>query len=1140
MSENPGQRTNVVVLEGGRLTLCEQGSSEERQLELGECLDMMHAVETPAAVETSSGGSSSLPWTDRPDGRIEPAAPCAALAGGGALHAYSDALGRWFALREPHIRVVAATWYASTVDELAERSGLDAPSVAAVVGDLCAIGVVRPSSAVPAPDPAEEPPASSTGSDSFGDRAPDRRKIEPTTSASPDGSHRIPVYSFWATHSGPHLGSAAVVAYARVCDGGHLNDHYDLRRTAPADQVLEEIRARSGPAILLCSNYIWSVEANLEVARAAIEANPGVVVVHGGPSTPRYPEDGERFLRGLDGDHVLVNGEGELTFAELLDVMADATADDGRSLDLAAIGGVEGIQFLDRASGHVVRTPQRDRHDHLEDFPSALVSGELDDVDIEILRKVPLSIETNRGCPYSCTFCDWGQNTMSRIRKFPVERALAEFAWLARHGIEQWIVADANFGILPRDLDITDAIVRFKNASDYPKWILVAPPKNATPRFVEIIDRLLDAGLSMKAALALQTRDEATLETIRRSNIGTASYDRLAVELRRRGLPLTSDLMMGLPGATVASFMADLQWSIDEQVRAYLWPTFVLPNSPMNDPEYRSEHGIRTTKDLVVRTATYSADERILMDRYAYGYQVLEVLGVMRHLLRFLQWEHGIAATDAIARVVDLTDARPDRYPLTNWMLHHMDVFLTPPVGWRPLYRELHRLLVDEMGIPDRSDLRTVLEVNEFLMPSPNRAVPDEIELAHDYGGYFRTAQDRLLADEPTEPSAPLHTFGPGKVHILADPDDICSSGLRRLAEGRVPSGYVGDFSVVAHMELLTSVATYLPFSFEFLTRVRADDTEATPADPAGRPRRRSRRRRGFGPRRRWLGSGADRYVESAGLAAARGESRPTFHEDIMATRQERLIQAIEFNNRLIAPGQSDAPNPRPLDQPWYTDLLEAGAEMTAEWDAFVAGGWRLPLIEDLLGAPQENTSSWWKAGMLFASRKPFEPLAQHFPRTVEAMLTVPGCRGAMLSILGPGGKRPPHAGCNSGTLRFLWGLRCPEGSGLSLEGTKIPFPTGTGLLFDDTAVHATWNGSDEPRAVVLCDLIRPLEGKVRSAHNATFQRAVHLLTPEYRSSVTSGREAHEALNDELLRVALSTTPPRHATTPPATSGGHG
>lgn len=236
-----------------------------------------------------------------------------------------------------------------------------------------------------------------------------------------------------------------------------------------------------------------------------------------------------------------------------------------------------------------------------------------------------------------------------------------------------------------------------------------------------------------------------------------------------------------------------------------------------------------------------------------------------------------------------------------------------------------------------------------------------------------------------------------------------------------------------------------------------------------------------------------------------------------MFTTQEMLIGTIELHNRLIERSQLEASNPRSTDAAWYRSLEAEAPAMTAEWDRFIGGGWRLPMIEHLLGAPQENENSYWKAGLLFSSRKPSDPLAQHFPRTVKALLGVPGIRAAMLSVLGPGGTLPPHAGCNRGTLRFLWGLRCPEGSGLSIWGKEHPLPTGSGLLFDDTAVHATWNESDEPRALVLCDLIRPMKGTLSSLENGLFQRAVHMLTPEYRSSVSSGKKAHEALNADLL-----------------------
>lgn len=47
-------------------------------------------------------------------------------------------------------------------------------------------------------------------------------------------------------------------------------------------------------------------------------------------------------------------------------------------------------------------------------FPSPYLTGEFDEIDPARWRSA--TIETNRGCPYGCTYCDWGSATLSRIR----------------------------------------------------------------------------------------------------------------------------------------------------------------------------------------------------------------------------------------------------------------------------------------------------------------------------------------------------------------------------------------------------------------------------------------------------------------------------------------------------------------------------------------------------------------------------------------------------------------------------------------------------------------------------------------------------------------------------------------------------
>ena len=75
------------------------------------------------------------------------------------------------------------------------------------------------------------------------------------------------------------------------------------------------------------------------------------------------------------------------------------------------------------------------------------------------VRLAPI-IETNRGCPYSCAYCCWGQATQSKINQFPLDTVIAEIKHAA-HATNNptgfFYVADGNFGIFERDQEIAQA-----------------------------------------------------------------------------------------------------------------------------------------------------------------------------------------------------------------------------------------------------------------------------------------------------------------------------------------------------------------------------------------------------------------------------------------------------------------------------------------------------------------------------------------------------------------------------------------------------------------------------------------------------------------------------------------------------------
>lgn len=590
-------------------------------------------------------------------------------------------------------------------------------------------------------------------------------------------NERIPVYAVWQESMGPLLSLGILTATARAWSGGVLGEHYEIRRPETEHDFLADLPGRVGPAVLLSSDYVWSLEENLALARRALAINPQLLVVHGGPSAPKYEVDAARFLEEHgDVAHVIVRGEGELVLCELLSALADG----GMSIDSEGLRDVAGITFR-TAGGEIVRTPDQDRIMDLDELPSPYLSGEFDHLDASAWGLRPANVETNRGCPYGCTYCDWGSATLSRVRKFDLERVMGEVRWIAERGILNLHYCDANFGMLPRDADIAARTADIARELGAPVSVAFAPAKSTTRHLTRIFDRFMEAGVLVSAAISLQTIDPATLEAVDRTNIPIDTYLALAADLRRRGQAVLGDLIIGMPGQTYEAYKGDLQFFLDHEVMARSWMAKLLPNAPMNAPEYREAHAIEVDDHHVVAatTAMSPADRRRML-RLRDIETITERVGVLRHLMRVLQWDHGIAATDLMERVMDVVASAPRRYPVMSWVMTYFDRLPGVAVGWPRFFDEVERFLADELGVdPADSGIATVLRLQEFLLPAPGRRFPAILPLAHDYVTYYRSATDSLYTTGiASTPDRPLTAHGPAELRVEADPMDLCGAGL--------------------------------------------------------------------------------------------------------------------------------------------------------------------------------------------------------------------------------------------------------------------------------------------------------------------------------------------------------------------------
>jgi putative methyltransferase len=435
---------------------------------------------------------------------------------------------------------------------------------------------------------------------------------------------------------------------------------------APPEEVAAGIVA---PDVLGLSCYVWNFRRQMKVAKLVKQRYPDVLVVAGGPHVPDRPGS---FFAEQPWVDVAVHGEGEDAFRALLVERLKPEPDYRRVPGVSVRHGRHALPGAPPVRlGREIRTA------------SPYLLGYLDAA-VAACRERGLRFyalwETNRGCPYSCAFCDWGSATMSALRMFDDERLTEEIDWFGRHDVEDVFICDANFGIVARDEEIARALAEVRAQYDAPRQIRVNFAKNSNERVLAISRTWHRAGLLMGTTLSLQSTDLDVLEAIDRKNIGIDNYGRLQRRYRAEGIPTYTELILGLPRETGESFRRGvgslLAAGNHDDIRVYEFA--ILPNAPINTPAKIEQYGLRTlpkrlyveepgtpadeaeTVDMVVRTAAMSRDD--LVDGFVFValIQALHNGCYTRYLAQHLAGAHGIDYTRFYTDLQAYYAARPD------------------------------------------------------------------------------------------------------------------------------------------------------------------------------------------------------------------------------------------------------------------------------------------------------------------------------------------------------------------------------------------------------------------------------------------------------------------------------------------------
>lgn len=348
--------------------------------------------------------------------------------------------------------------------------------------------------------------------------------------------------------------------------------------------------------IVFFSIYVWNTKISLKIAEEIKKCKSRTIVVFGGPSVPDKIED---FLRQHDFIDIACHGEGEIPFLSILE--------NYRTRDW---NKVSSISYID-TSGEINQNPRCERISDLNKIPSPYLTGVFE----SIMKANPLaewlvSWETNRGCPFSCTFCDWGSTLHNKIYTFDLDRIFKEIDWLSENHIEFVYCCDANFGILPRDIEIVKYIAGNKKKYGYPKVLSIQNTKNSTERSYEIQKIMTEVGLNKGVTLSLQSMNKDTLKSVKRSNISIEAFQELQKRFAIANITTYTDVILGLPNETYSTFKEGVSQLIKngQHNRIQFNNLSVLPNSEMSDPEYRKKYGLITQETKIVNIHGSLAD----------------------------------------------------------------------------------------------------------------------------------------------------------------------------------------------------------------------------------------------------------------------------------------------------------------------------------------------------------------------------------------------------------------------------------------------------------------------------------------------------------------------------------------------------
>jgi radical SAM superfamily enzyme YgiQ (UPF0313 family) len=361
------------------------------------------------------------------------------------------------------------------------------------------------------------------------------------------------------------------------------------------------------PDVLMVSNYVWNEALSYQFCKIAKSISPSILTVMGGPNISLEPNRQVAYLNAHPCLDVYCLGEGDFRGHEIVQSFLDS----GMSIKALGSRAIPSAVYRN-PEGQTVIDLTHPRHVEVDEIPSPWLTGIQDEF---FDGKLAPMIETNRGCPFTCTFCVQGTSFYTKVHNFSVERTKEEILYIARK-IKQASpemgtlrIADSNYGMFERDVEISGYIGQVQRDYRWPTFIDATTGKNRPDRIIKSVEAVSGALVLYQA---VQSLDEDVLRKVKRQTIKLEAYKALEVHMRGRGLRSNSDLILGLPGESLGSHLRGLHALLDSNInQMHNFQAMMLKGSEMETLKSRETFRFDTRFRVLPKNFGLYNDEKV-------------------------------------------------------------------------------------------------------------------------------------------------------------------------------------------------------------------------------------------------------------------------------------------------------------------------------------------------------------------------------------------------------------------------------------------------------------------------------------------------------------------------------------------------